>query len=328
MVISTANAGIVKLRVPGVEEQTIALHCVEPTKAGTEAVLFIHGLSFPTMLAAGFEFHGKDSWLHFMAARGFLACGMDFLGFGASSRPAVMHADPTGVAPMGKAADAAGQISVSVDYLLKKRGARRLHVVAHSWGTIPAALYAATHPATLDSLTLFGPVVPKPGSTAASTDVSWWSISAEERYAQLQFKEVLPPGVHLLEAEVDRRWAAEFAASEPQPKSKSADLRIPAGPLSDLQDAQADHYPYQPEDIQIPVLAVYGNYDNVVDDAGAETFLSRFKRSPLKWRLRIDDGTHVLHLERNRISLYQSVFAFIATVDGTGMREVRSPERM
>jgi hypothetical protein len=53
----------------------------------------------------------------------------------------------------------------------------------------------------------------------------------------------------------------------------------------------------------------------VVDDAGAATFLARFRGSPLRWRLRIDHGTHVMHLERARRSLYESVDAFIRTAE-------------
>jgi hypothetical protein len=52
-----------------------------------------------------------------------------------------------------------------------------------------------------------------------------------------------------------------------------------------------------------------------VNAAQAAAFLARFTGSPLRWQLQIDDGTHVMHLERNRRSLYQSVAAFIATVD-------------
>jgi hypothetical protein len=120
---------VIKLPAPGVEGESLALHCVERAKAGTDAVLFIHGASFPTMLAAGFEFEGKDSWMNVMANRGFLACGLDFLGFGASSRPSAMEAEPIGAAPVDKALDAALQISVAVDYLLKKRAIKRLHIV-------------------------------------------------------------------------------------------------------------------------------------------------------------------------------------------------------
>jgi pimeloyl-ACP methyl ester carboxylesterase len=316
--VSISDAEVIQLTAPGGDGQTLALHCVAPVKAADEAVLFIHGVSFPTMMAAGFEFEGGDSWLDFMAKRGFFACGLDFLGFGESSRPAAMLVDdPVGAAPLDQSTDAAAQISVAADYLRKTREVKRLHIVAHSWGTVPAALYATTHPPTLSSLTLFAPVVPKQGSPIKSTEFSWWSISPRERYEQLKYSDVLPEGLRLLEPAVDRKWAAEFAASGPDGKTKGIDdpLRIPAGPVAGFNAATTDHYPYLPTDVRIPVFVVYGSYDNVINDVGAEAFLSRFTSSPLKWRLRIEHGTHVMHLERNRKSLYQSVLAFIATVD-------------
>jgi pimeloyl-ACP methyl ester carboxylesterase len=315
--VSPSEARVSQLKLPGQEGQTVAVHCIASRRPNGEAVLFIHGLSFPTQLAEGFEFDGRDSWLDFLANRRFLACGLDFLGFGESSRPPAMSAEPAGAAPLDRAADAAMQISVAADYLLKNPNVKRLHLVAHSWGTVPAALYAAGHAKTLSSLTFFAPVVPKPGTPVKSTDFSWWEISPRERYEQLKFRDVLPTGLHLLEPAVDRKWAETFAASGPGHQSKGIDasVRIPAGPLADFNDAVTDHYPYNPMDVRIPIFVVYGSYDNVIDDAGAETFLSRFGNSPFKWRLRIDDGTHVMHLERNRQSLYQSVLAFIATVD-------------
>jgi len=313
---SISHASVIQLPSMGVKGETLALHCVEPPNASAEAVLFIHGASFPTMLAAGFEFGPKDSWMEFMASRGFLACGLDFLGFGASSRPPSMQIEPLGGVPVDKAADAALQISVAVEYLRMNRGISHVHIVAHSWGTIPAALYVATHPSTSNSLTLFGPIVPKPGSLMENTAVSWWSISAQERFEQLKFVDVLPRGVQLLEGSVTHRWAGEFAASGSGGKSQDIheQIRIPAGPLSDTNAALADHYPYRPKDIQVPVFIVYGSCDFVIDDKQAQAFLSRFTASPLKWRLRIDRGTHVMHLEENRKSLYQSVLGFIAAV--------------
>jgi len=67
--IPTSEAEVIKLPAPGVEGKSLALHCVEPVNTSRDAVLFIHGASFPTMLAAGFEFEGKDSWMNFMAKR-------------------------------------------------------------------------------------------------------------------------------------------------------------------------------------------------------------------------------------------------------------------
>jgi pimeloyl-ACP methyl ester carboxylesterase len=306
--------------------QYVALHCLAPESAAprtahTQAVLFIHGASFPTLLAFGFDFKPGDSWMSHVAHRGYLACGLDFLGFGASSRPPALMAPPHGAQPVDRAPEAAQQIARAVEYMRHAKGVTRLHLVAHSWGTIPAAMYAAQFPSKVASLTLFGPVVPVPGAApgkAAAVDFAWWALSAQDRYEQLEYTDVLPKGMHLLEPAVDARWASEFADSAlPAAKTSSGELRIPAGPLADLAAAHAGSYPYDPEQVTCPVLAVYGDYDTVADDTGTATFLARFTRSPLKWRLRIDHGTHVMHLEKHRHSLYESVDAFIRAVDDT-----------
>ena len=292
------------------EGQRVALHCIEPGGPVRHAALFVHGASFPTMLAAGFEFDPGDSWMSFMAHRGFLACGLDFLGFGASSRPPAMDAAADKAGPVTRAPEAARQIALAVEEL---RGRRHLavHLIAHSWGTIPAAEYAAEHPGTLASLTLFGPVVPTGASETAQAK-AWWSITAQERYRQLLFADVLPQGLSLIEPAVTRHWARAFDASVPHVQGDSPGaLRIPGGPSADIPAAQAGSYPYDPARVDVPVFAVYGDYDTVVNDTQAAAFLHRFTASPLVWRLRIDHGTHVLHLERHRHSLYRSVAAFI-----------------
>ncbi|WP_426702630.1 alpha/beta hydrolase [Rhodanobacter sp. Col0626] len=316
--ISALSASTINLPAPHAPGQRLALHCITPAHANGRSVLFVHGASFPTMLAFGFEFAPGDSWMSHMARQGYLACGLDFLGFGASSRPSAM-ANPAGdAAPVTRATEAAQEIAVAVDYLRQTRGMRGVHLVAHSWGTIPAATFAAEHPGTLASLTLFGPVVAKPGAQAEAVPGAWWSITAEARSRQLRFKDVLPAGLTLLEPAVVSKWAAAFHASVPHVEGDRPDeLRIPAGPAADIDAVTATGvYPYDPADIKVPVFVVYGDYDTVTDDAGASALLAKFSNSPLKWRMRIDHGTHVMHLERNRHSLYQGVDAFIHATEG------------
>lgn len=305
------------LALPHASGQRVALHCIAPVKPTRRGVLFIHGSSFPTQLAAGFEFAPGDSWMHFMADRGFLACGLDFLGFGASSRPPAMLGAADGASPVSRAQDAADEIALAVAHMQGVRGVSELHVVAHSWGTIPAATYASQHVATLKSLTLFGPVVPVELPAEEGRHGAWFSLTAQQRLAQLRFADVVPHDKHLLEAEVEQRWAGAFAASNPHVPGDSPDLmRIPEGPNVDIAAAMRGVYPYKAANIDVPVFVVYGNYDVVVDDAGASSFLAQFTASPMRWRLRIDDGTHVMHLERNRRSLYESVNAFIRATEG------------
>ena len=304
--------------LPDAPSGRLALHCARPTPPTDKAVLFIHGASFPTMLAAGFEFAPGDSWIEYTARQGYLACGLDFLGFGDSSRPPAMIHPANKAPPVTDAKEAAREIAWAVDELRKHQGIASIHLVAHSWGTVPAATFAATHPQALSSLTLFGPIVPLATPAQPSTDhPAWWTITAQQRLEQLRFKDVLPHGKYLLEPAVDQHWAPAFAASVPHVQGDSADaLRIPDGPLDDIDSVTAGHYPYDAGDVVVPVFVVYGNYDDVVNDAGAARFLEKFTHSPLRWRLRIDDGTHVVHLEKNRHSLYESANAFIhATED-------------
>lgn len=321
--LSTATPRMETIRLPiGTgSADYVALHCLAPAStaarsAPTSGVLFIHGASFPTLLAFGFEFAPGDSWMSYTADRGYLACGLDFLGFGESSRPAAMKAAPHDAPPVDRAPEAARQIALAVEYMRRQRGVARLHLVAHSWGTIPAATYAAGSPSTVTSLTLFGPVVPKPQEHPEKVDVAWWSLSAQTRYEQLKFTDVLPPTMRLLEPAVHARWAGQFTASAPpSSRAPNGDLRIPAGPLADLAAAEAGHYPYAQDKVTCPVFVVFGDYDTVVDRAGGAAFLARFVASPLKWLVQIDHGTHVMHLEQNRHSLYASVQAFITTVE-------------
>lgn len=314
-VLSLAAVHTTYLPLPQTPGQRVALHCLAPEHPAGRSVLFIHGSSFPTMLAAGFEFAPGDSWLGFMAHRGYLACGLDFIGFGASSRPQAMAGSGIGV-PIGRATDATAQIALAVDYLHGISGMADVHLVAHSWGTIPAAAYAAAHPHALASLTLFGPVTPVAHPEDASVRSAWWGITAQARYRQLRYLDVLPPGMALLEPAVNAIWAARFDASAPHvPGDPPGQLRIPSGPLADIGEAQAGRYPYVAGEVRVPVFVVYGDHDTVVGDDAAAAFLARFVASPLRWRLRIDHGTHVMHLERARRSLYESVDAFIQAAE-------------
>jgi pimeloyl-ACP methyl ester carboxylesterase len=298
-------------------EHRIALHCVGPARPTHHGVLFIHGATFPTRLASGYRFAPADSWLDFAAGQGSMACGLDFLGFGASTRPASMLQAADRAPPLVRADEAALQIGVAVDHMRKTIGMATVHLVAHSWGTIPAAAFAAKYPAQVRSLTLFGPVVPVPeqDSEPQVTD-AWFPLVAQERREQLRFKAVLPPGISLLDPAVNGRWAMELAASAPKTPSDAAGvLRVPLGPAADIGAAMVGSYPYAAKDVRVPVFVVYGNYDVVVNDDTASAFLAAFTASPLKWRMRIDPGTHVMHLERARTSLYESVAAFIRAAD-------------
>ena len=119
---------------------SVAVWHLPPTHPSAHApVLFVHGASFPTKLAAGFKFDGT-SWMDHMAARGFDVWGLDFLGYGRSDRYPAMRGPDTAHAPVGRAAEAARQIAAAVAYITRRQHTPRVSLVAHSWGTITAGL--------------------------------------------------------------------------------------------------------------------------------------------------------------------------------------------
>src|SRR5690349_20830146 len=131
--LSAAAVHTAYLPLPQAPGQQVALHCIAPVQATGRSVLFVHGSSFPTMRAAGFEFAPRDSCIAFMARRDCLACGLAFIGFGASTRPpAMMGAEAGGT--VARVAEAEAQIALAVDYLRSTRGMAKVHLVAHSWG--------------------------------------------------------------------------------------------------------------------------------------------------------------------------------------------------
>jgi pimeloyl-ACP methyl ester carboxylesterase len=125
------------------------------------AVLYVHGATFPAALAVGFRFDGF-SWMNDLAAAGFEVWGLDFLGYGASSRYPEMAADPSANPPLGRAGAAAEQVAAGVREILARTNRTRLRLIAHSWGTQPTALFASRHPEQVDRLVLFAPCCPEP----------------------------------------------------------------------------------------------------------------------------------------------------------------------
>ena len=54
-----------------------------------DPVLYIHGFTFPSAVSVGYRFDGR-SWADHLHGRGFDVWACDLLGYGGSTRPALM----------------------------------------------------------------------------------------------------------------------------------------------------------------------------------------------------------------------------------------------
>jgi branched-chain amino acid transport system substrate-binding protein len=296
----------------------VMLYHMAPTKrgegTGRPPVLFVHGASFPTLLAAGYRFDSV-SWMDDLAVRGFDVWGLDFLGYGGSDRYPEQREHPLAHPPLGRAGTAARQISAAVEFIVRRQRASRVSLVAHSWGTIPAGLYATGHHERVGRLVQFGPVVGRNEAAAAGPHPSHGTVTQEDQRAR--FYGYVPPGEAPLMAH--RHFAAWGPAYMTTDSASSrrvpAGVDVPRGPIADAEDAWSGHLSYDPGKIMAPVLIVRGEWDDVTPDADARWLYDRLTAAPIKRDVKIGRGSHVMHLEASRRQLYREVSAFLGEDD-------------
>jgi pimeloyl-ACP methyl ester carboxylesterase len=293
----------------------VLIRHLAPTRRGPGAerapVLFVHGATFPSALAAAYRFDGV-SWMDDLAANGFDVWALDFLGYGGSDRYPEMRDPPLAHPPLGRTQDAARQIEAAVEFIVAKRRVSRVSIVAHSWGTMPAAFYVGLHPERIERLVQFGPVAQRNGPADTAAAPAHHVVTQEAQRAR--FYGYVPPGEPpLIDPRHFATWGPAYMASDPSSSTRAPhSVEVPGGPEADLGDAWSGHLPYDPAKITVPVLIVRGAWDVVTRDADARWLADAMTRAPIKRDVTLPRGTHVMHLEQSRTQLYAAVRAFLA----------------
>lgn len=274
-----------------------------------EPVLYVHGATFPSALSVGYRF-GEQSWAGHLNGKGFDVWAFDFLGFGGSSRPASMQQPAAENPPIGRAPEAARQIGAVVDHIRHERGGARVHMVAHSWGSIATGRFAGEHPDQAGRLVFFGPIVPRQmtGLPVPEQIGAWRCVSIPEQLAR--FAEDVPadhPPV-LIEPEL-AGWGPAYLATDPEGEGRTPPaVQIPNGPQADIIAALSGQRLYDSARVVAPTRIVRGAWDNLCTDADAMWLMSALGASE-KSDVVISKATHLMHLEHGREGL------FTATVD-------------
>lgn len=314
-----ARADVSEFRTAsGIRGLSIALHRRPPAQArsGWAPVLFVHGATFPSALAADFPF-GGCSWMERLAARGHDTWALDFLGFGKSDRYHEMAgADAEGV-PLGDSSDAAVQISSAVDFIKQITCAPRVCLIAHSWGCIPAARFVAADPQMLERFTMYAPVVTRPGPYERSPQRRFWDVSAD--YQRRRFAGLVPVGVNPLIDPLDLEpWLEAYVASDPTSALRAPpSARVPYGPTADIDRVWNGVELFDPAEIRVPTLIVFGEWDVTTTTEDALRLYRALTHAPERQLTLLDRGTHIMHLELARPRLYAAVTAFLES-EGTG----------
>ena len=290
----------------------------EPPADPRRVVLFIHGTTFPASLASAYRFNDGSSWMNVTEAAGFDAWALDFAGYGGSERYAEMNQAAGGAPPLGRAPHAAEQIARAVEHISRQTRVEKLSLVAHSWGTLPAARYACAHPARVERLVLFGPITRREVVGHLQASPAFQDVTLEEQHQR--FVESVPEG-HPQVLEDFERWGREYLATDKEAVTREPPaVRIPGGPLADIMSCWAGYFAYDPAGVRAPVLVVRGEWDNLCTDADAAWLTARLTSAPDVGDIVIDRATHLMHLETARHDLYAATSEFLNEVEAPETR--------
>jgi pimeloyl-ACP methyl ester carboxylesterase len=271
-----------------------------------DPVLYVHGATFPSALSVGYRFDGR-SWADHLHDRGFDVWAFDFAGFGGSTRPAGMTGPAAGVAPIGRATEAARQIGAVVDCIRRAHDGARVHMVAHSWGTIATGAYASEHADAVGRMVWFGPVAQRQieGLPPPEQIGAWRELSIADQLKR--FVADVPTGHSpvLIEPEL-ALWGPAYIATDPDAAGRSPPaVRIPNGPQADIIAAMSGRLSYEPTRIATPTLIVRGAWDSLCRDADAAWLVNALGARE-KSDAVIPAATHLMHLEHGREALFKA----------------------
>jgi pimeloyl-ACP methyl ester carboxylesterase len=205
----------------------------------------------------------------------------------------------------------AAQLAAVVDFVCRHQDIEQVSLIAHSWGSMPASLYAGTHPGRVERLVLFAPIGMRDGA-ASPLPPAWRLVTVGDQWRR--FIAEVPtgePGV-LSEAHF-ADWAPRWLATDPGSETREPPAnKIPSGPTADILAAGAGVLPYLPERVRAPVMIVRGEWDSWPTAADADRLAARFTGAAEVRQVTVPRGTHLLHLEQGRTGLYQAVRAFLA----------------
>lgn len=276
----------------------------------------VHGGTFPSALSIAHRFDGQ-SWRDALCDAGLDVRGLDFYGFGASDRYPEMNEPAADNPSLCRAGEAADQIAAAVRFILDQTAAPRLSIIAHSWGTLPAARFAGAHAALVDRLVLFGPIARRPPRRYETPPAApaWQIVTLEAQWAR--FTEDVPadaPRV-LLRAHFDE-WGERYLDSDPDSRRRDpVGVKIPTGPFNDIIHAWHGELGYDPARIEAPVAIIRGEWDGVIPDEDARWLFDAFKAAPIKRDIKIGHATHLMHLESMRYALYRESIGFLLAGD-------------
>lgn len=297
-------------RIEGLNLSLLSLPAT--TNSGNKPpVLFLHGASFPSSLAAGFQMN-ENSWMNELSENGFDVFALDFLGYGDSDLYPEMNSKESSTIPLGTAKEVSNDVEIAAEYILELTNFDKLYIIGHSWGGAVAGYYSSIHPENIEKLVLFAPVAHRQGATNWDTpDYPFIDKTAQSRIDQ--FLSNIPDGEEVtLEDEILSKWGTAWLESDKGAALRNSNsVRYPSGWKKDLFDCWNGSCILNPTNITVSTLVIRGEWDTTFSSTDAEILFQQLTNAPLKRYVVLEKSTHVAHLEKRRDQLYREVNLFL-----------------
>jgi pimeloyl-ACP methyl ester carboxylesterase len=311
-------------RIPGPREDALLflryLTAERTTFDLRRAVLYVHGATFPSPLSIAHRFDGR-SWRDALGDAGFDVWGLDLYGFGHSDRYPEMDRPAAESPALCVTHDAARQAEAAVRFILAHQNIGSISLIAHSWGSMPASLFAGEHPALVERLVLFAPIARRDSRRyeQPATFPAWRIVTLEDQSDR--FVEDVPahetPVLSRLHFD---EGGQRYLDSDPESRSRDPfGVKTPLGPFSEIIKAWHGQLAWDPAKVRAPTPIIRGESDGLIPDEDARWLFDALTHAPVKRDIKISRGTHLMHLETMRLALWRESVNFLRGEDAAAI---------
>jgi pimeloyl-ACP methyl ester carboxylesterase len=278
-------------------------------------VLFVHGATYPAETSFDLKLDGI-SWMEYIASRGYDVYLVDVRGFSRSTRPPEMDQPAASNPPIVRTDIAAKDAGAAVDFILKRRGVRKIDLLGWSWGTRILSHYTIANNDKVNKLALYATGwmrTSKSLTDQGGTLGAYRMVTVEQ--AKARKAAGLPPGKHqdIMPDAWFNAWAEATFATDPWgAKQNPPVIRAPNGSTQDTREFfGAGKMQYDPAGIRVPTLVIVAEWDSDAPPDMAQGYFARLTSAPCKRMVVIGEGTHSVMMEKNRMQLFRKVQLFL-----------------
>lgn len=286
------------------------------TFSPAKTVIYVHGATYPAETAFDLQLNGQ-SWMDYIAEKGYDVYLLDVRGYGASTRPAQMNSPGSENPPFAGTEEAMRDVDAVVEFVKKRRNIDKVSLIGWSWGTAIMQWYTSLNSHKVEKLVLYAPVWIRQSASLVQAGPgpipAYRSVSMDQ--AKTRWLTGVPENkkADLIPAGWFEAWAKATIATDPVGAAQNPPvLRAPNGVVADgLNYWGKGVIPWKPENIKVPVLLIKAEWDQDTPAYMAQALFPKLTGAPYKRYVEVGEGTHTLIMEKNRMNLFTEVQLFL-----------------